>query len=200
MCSWCWGFSENLAAFQTQLSQAPETYTITWRYLMGGLAPDSDEPMPLATQETIQHHWHAVAQGTGATFNFDFWSQCKPRRSTWPACRAVIAAGLQNDAAIPAMIHGIQEAYYTKAKNPSDVGTLISVAVAIGLDEQQFIQDLQSSLVEDLFRAQRDQCHAFGISGFPALVAEKNNTHAIISSGYSKLETIHARFKQFVNS
>ncbi len=200
MCSWCWGFSACFADFQNYLNVNTAAHTITWRYLMGGLAPDSDEPMPQSMQSTIQQHWHAVAKHTGAAFNFDFWSNCTARRSTWPACRAVIAAGLQNERALPAMIHGIQEAYYCHAQNPSDTSTLTAVAVALGLDQQQFLHDYQSAQVEQLFQAQRMQAQAFGISGFPAIVAEQGQRHSIISSGYTAIDTLRARYKQFSNS
>jgi len=165
---------------------------------MGGLAPDSDEPMSSSQQAAIQQHWHAVAQNTGAVFNFDFWSNCQPRRSTWPSCRAVIAAGLQDHKIIPAMINGIQKAYYTAAQNPSDLDCLLSVAESIGLNSQQLRSDINSDAVQSLFKQQRERCHSFGISGFPALVAENGDQRSVISSGYLNLETLCARFEQFL--
>ncbi|HCX88389.1 MAG TPA: hypothetical protein DG761_10225 [Gammaproteobacteria bacterium] len=40
--------------------------------LMGGLAPDTDEPMDTATRDYVQHGWRAVADRSGAQFNFPF--------------------------------------------------------------------------------------------------------------------------------
>ena len=85
MCSWCWGFTPTIAALQADDRCA-------LRYVMGGLARDSDEPMPAAMRAYVQDAWREVAQRTGASFNWDFWSQCQPRRATYPACRAVLAA------------------------------------------------------------------------------------------------------------
>ena len=52
--------------------------------------------MPQDQQHTIAGYWQDVATTTGAEFNFDFWKLCKPRRSTYPACRAVLAARQQD--------------------------------------------------------------------------------------------------------
>ena len=32
----------------------------------------------------------------GTKFNYDFWTLCEPKRSTYPSCRAVICAKNQN--------------------------------------------------------------------------------------------------------
>ena len=82
MCSWCWGFASVMGELRQHLP--PE---VPIRYLMGGLAPDSDEPMPAETQAMVMGAWDAVEAATGAGFNRDFWEVCRPRRSTWPACR-----------------------------------------------------------------------------------------------------------------
>ena len=53
---------------------------------MGGLAPDSDEPMPFAMREYVSSAWRAVEERTGASFNHAFWTECQPLRaqnSSW---------------------------------------------------------------------------------------------------------------------
>jgi hypothetical protein len=44
MCSWCWGFDPVLREL---VSSLPEGVAV--RRLLGGLAPDSDEPMPASS-------------------------------------------------------------------------------------------------------------------------------------------------------
>ena len=119
MCSWCWGFRPVL---QEVVAALPETVPVV--YVMGGLAKDSDEPMPEATRAYVQRNWRDVTATTGAEFNWDFWSECKPRRSTYPACRAVLAARAQREDAVPELFDAIQRAYYREAGNPSDIETL----------------------------------------------------------------------------
>lgn len=133
MCSWCWGFRPVLAGV---LELLPAETRL--RHVMGGLAADTDEPMPADTRAYVQSMWRAVAARCGAEFNPDFWLRCRPRRSTWPACRAVLATGLQDPDRVPAMIHAIQKAYYLQARNPSERETLIELAAELGLDPGRF--------------------------------------------------------------
>lgn len=91
MCSWCYAFRP---VFQALLNKLPLNITI--EYVMGGLAADSTEPMPQETREYVQSQWRLIEEQTSVNLNWDFWKNCQPRRSTYPACRAVIAAGQQN--------------------------------------------------------------------------------------------------------
>ena len=91
MCSWCWSFSPVWRAVKKGLDD-----NIEIQYLLGGLAPDSHEPMPKDMQQSIRSTWQRIQQEVpGTEFNFDFWEKCQPRRSTYPACRAIIACRKQ---------------------------------------------------------------------------------------------------------
>lgn len=165
---------------------------------MGGLASDSDQVMAKEMQEYIQGHWHAVAKRTGATFNFDFWSNNQARRSTYPACRAVIAAGQQGDHKAT-MIQAIQEAYYLKAKNPSDTETLVQCAESIGINKEQFAQDMQSQTIEALFKHDLAQCQQWGIGGFPSLIFRRGDDVQMISNGFTELNHLVQRWDELSN-
>lgn len=178
MCSWCWGFRPALRALLDKIhGQIPV------RYVMGGLAPDSDEPMPRETREYVQSQWRAVTEATGARFNWDFWEKCRPRRSTYPACRAVIAAGMQDPVAIPGMIRAIQGAYYEQARNPSDIETLAELAADIGLDQARFKQDMAGKEVEDRLQADFETRRRLGVTGFPTVLLEKNGDYVLLGTG-----------------
>jgi len=55
MCSWCWGFSKTWSAIKSSLSDE-----IKIHYVMGGLAPDSNEPMTDEMREYIQMNWRKI--------------------------------------------------------------------------------------------------------------------------------------------
>ncbi|MFK5983922.1 MAG: hypothetical protein QM479_00650 [Pseudomonadota bacterium] len=94
MCSWCWVFSDTYLKFIQQLDKSIEVIR-----LLGGLAKDSDEPMTAETRTMVETAWHNIEKKIPAKkFNFDFWTLNTPRRSTYPACRAVIAARQQGPA------------------------------------------------------------------------------------------------------
>ena len=91
MCSWCWGFRPVWDQVQDELQD-----TVHIQYVLGGLAPDTDQPMPAKMQVSIRSNWQRIQREIpGTEFNYDFWTICQPRRSTYPSCRAVIASKMQ---------------------------------------------------------------------------------------------------------
>ena len=186
MCSWCWAFCPTL----TKLLAALPAH-IKVQYLVGGLAPDSNEPMDEATQAMIQKHWHTIEKKVpGTIFNFDFWTNNTPRRSTYPACRAVLAAKTQAPNKEDAMILAIQQAYYLHAKNPSDDDTLIHCAKSIGLDTAQFQQDLHAEHTQQQLQQDIQQAQSIGVYSFPNLVLEENGQLKPLAIDYNHTDNM----------
>ncbi len=184
MCSWCWGFRPVWQEIRQNL-----TDNIRVKYLLGGLAPDSDEIMPIAMQQDIAGYWRKIQQHIPNTeFNFDFWQQCEPRRSTYPACRAVIAARKQQVDIELAMIEGIQKAYYLDAQNPSNDDTLISLAVNLGLDKTRFSEDLNAQTTQNDLLEEIQFSRSIGAQGFPSMVLEKNGQAQLIPLNYNEAQ------------
>ena len=186
MCSWCWAFRPTLTKLLADLPPHIEV-----QYLVGGLAPDSDEPMDEATQVMIQKHWHTITKKVPSTqFNFDFWTLNIPRRSTYPACRAVLAAKAQTPDKEDAMILAIQQAYYLHAQNPSDDDTLIHCATSIGLDTEQFQQDLHAKHTQQQLQQDIQQTQSMGVYSFPSLVLEENEQFKPIAIDYNHADNV----------
>jgi len=171
MCSWCWAFSRTLQSIEDALPN-----DINSTVLLGGLAPDSDQPMPADMQSHLSNVWKQIEQHVpGTEFNHDFWTTCSPRRSTWPACRAMIAAEAQKQDAGRQMSKSIQHAYYLHARNPSDDETLVSLAEDLGLDTARFAADLHSDETKAEHQRQMQSCQQLGIQGYPSMVLLKDN-------------------------
>jgi len=166
MCSWCWAFKPVWDHVTGALGG-----NIPITRLLGGLAPDSDEPMPEAMQRMLQDTWRNIqVRVPGTDFNYDFWENCKPRRSTYPACRAVIAASQQGKEFHEAMTGAIQRAYYLEARNPSDESTLVELSEELGLDAGLFSRTLNSGETRDEFERHIAMCHGMRVPGFPSLI------------------------------
>ena len=166
MCSWCWAFRLSL---NTLIEELPKEINII--RLLGGLAPDSDLPMPENTREYVLQNWRAIEKQVPETkFNYDFWEKCKPRRSTYPACRAVIAARKQKDVFDTAMTLAIQEAYYLEARNPSDYETLINLAEEIGADKKKFSKDVRSTETDKILEEEIQQSKSLDLKSLPSLL------------------------------
>ncbi len=193
MCSWCWGFSD---VYQQLEEQLPEEIDV--RRLLGGLAADSDVPMPESMQAMLQQTWHQIeATIPGKLFNFEFWSQCAPRRSTYPACRAVIAAREQGEQYDRIMTQAIQQAYYQQARNPSDNETLIELADEIGLDAKRFSRQLLDPKTHQQLLDEIDSARSIGIDSFPSLMLERDGAYYPVLSNYTNVEPI---LKQIITS
>ena len=207
MCSWCWGFRTTWML----LAQRLKSDEVAIQYVAGGLAPDSDMPMPMDMQSKLQATWARIQEAVSDTeFNFDFWRVCQPRRSTYPACRAVIAARQKGADYEKRMIYAIQQAYYVQAKNPSDDDTLCECAAQIGLDVEQFKSALNSEEIHRQFAKDIELYYHLasktGVSGFPSLVIEKNiSSHSQkeyrgIALDYNDADTMYYDIHDFLNN
>jgi len=190
MCSWCYAFRESLQKITTYF--AGELNCIR---LLGGLAPDSDQPTDEATLEMMQHNWRRIEESVpGIRFNFDFWVLNQSRRSTYPACRAVIAAReLGGEVYDLKMNAAIQNAYYQQARNPSDSDVLIDLAEEQGLDRRQFAALLVAEKTEEQLQQEISQCRSMGVDSYPSLVLQINEqTRWPIAINYQDVDEVIA--------
>ncbi|GKS70392.1 putative protein-disulfide isomerase [Nitrosomonas sp. PY1] len=192
MCSWCYAFTQSWTKLQETL---PANIPII--NIVGGLASDTTEPMPLHTREMVQQAWKRIEQTIpGISFNWDFWAYNTPYRSTYLACRAVLAAKKQRHTSEVEMIRAIQTAYYQKAKNPSLPETLQECAREIGLDETQFARDLTSVEIDSELHKEIQSARDLGVNSYPSLRLQHNNNLHMITIDYRD----HRTMLQQINS
>lgn len=178
MCSWCYAYRPVLAEVHRILGNRSMKIV----HLLGGLAPDSDQPMDEALQIKLQSTWREIEKETGTVFNHRFWRDCQPRRSTWPACRAVLAA--QKQRAGEQMIDAIQHAYYQRAMNPSDEETLLQLADELNLDFDRFAQDLASPELDAGLQQQIKLVSSLPVDGFPSWVLASHGRYQRVPLDY----------------
>ena len=197
MCSWCYAFRPSLTALLRALDKEVEIVR-----LLGGLAKDSDEPMPEQTRSYVINNWRRIEQTVpGTVFNYDFWQKCQPRRSTYPACRAVIAARLQGDPPDKldrAMTQAIQDAYYQKARNPSDSATLISLAAELGLDKDKFSADLRAKETHAMLREEIEVSRQLGLNSFPGLLLDDGRKQLRLEPDYIDADAMIEKAELFI--
>jgi putative protein-disulfide isomerase len=173
MCSWCWAHQKEWSKLDLKLADL-----VSIEYVLGGLAPDSDAPMPAEQRVAVAGYWKKINHLLGTEFNHQFWPENTPRRSTYPACRAVLAASYQGS--MKAMNLALQKAYYLRAMNPSDVSTHLILAAEIGLDVDKFTADLASAKLDHEFKQQLQLSRSLPIQGFPSMVLQhQGEMHAI---------------------
>ena len=181
MCSWCWGFSKTWDKVKKELNSDIEII-----YVLGGLAPDNNEIMDERMREYVQMNWKKIEKRIpGTRFNYNFWQECQPRRSTYPACRAVLATNNQDKNLESNMINKIQQGYYLQAKNPSEDDVLVGFANELGLDIKRFGIDLNSEETNKRLMQNIELAGSLNIYGFPSLILHANNTSKHIVIDYN---------------
>ena len=145
-------------------------------------------------QEMLKQAWQRIEQVVpGKQFNFDFWTKCAPRRSTYPACRAVIAAREQGEEFDQRMTAQIQQAYYQQARNPSDNQTLIELAAELGLDIDRFEEQLLAEATQQKLLDEIATARSMRINGFPSVVVEDQNGLRRIATNYTDASAMLAQ-------
>ena len=177
MCSWCWGYRPTWLKLKAALPGNVQVENV-----LGGLAPDNDQPMPDEMQQAIAGHWKEIQSMLGTEFNFEFWKRCQPRRDTYKASRAVVvatASGLEEE-----MINAIQHAYYLRAMNPSEPETLVQLAGELGMDKDAFRLALISEDTEKEFRRRVYFARRLLVRSFPSLVLKTDDRTGPITLDY----------------
>jgi putative protein-disulfide isomerase len=194
MCSWCWAFRPALLSLLEGLSKEVEVVR-----LLGGLAPDNEQLMPEETRLFVQGHWQAIEQQIPKTkFNYDFWVNCEPRRSTYPSCRAVIAARYQGQEFDTRMTFAIQQAYYLDARNPSLVSILIELSDELGLDKEKFALDIKSLKTDEILRQEIKQTRRLGLNSFPGLLLDNGEKQSRINPDYLNADVMLEKINQYL--
>ena len=181
MCSWCWGFKPVWETVKARLQGEVDIV-----YVVGGLAPETDEPMDAEMRTYLQQAWRKITDITGVEFNHDFWRLNTPKRSTYPACKAVLVArqsGLEQQ-----MFMAIQQLYYQQAGNPSEYENLYRLAEELGLERQQFIEQIHSAEIAALLQQEIMLAEQLGARGFPSLVLLRDKTAHFIEHSYTDVE------------
>ena len=183
MCSWCYGFQPVLDEVLEELDPS-----VAVRLVMGGLAPDSEEPMAQSVRAYVQEAWRTIASRTGVRFEHRFWEVAQPRRSTWPACRAVIAAGPLGTP----LYRAIQRAYYREARDPSWPETLLELALEVGCAREPFVAAWGSAATARAFKSDLELRDRLGARGFPSVGLATPEGLELLTRGWCDADTLRA--------
>lgn len=182
LCSWCYGFGPEIIALETAFAERAGL-----RVIVGGLRPNTTEPMDDALKRYLREAWQSVAQASGLPFNFGLLEREDFVYDTEPACRAVVTArGIRADAALPVFI-AIQEAFYRDNRDPTRENTLADVAQAAGLERQEFLARFTSEHMKQVTRQDFAAARSLGIRGFPTVLLSRDGDLTLIASGFTRV-------------
>ena len=172
LCCWSWAFEPQFRKLRFLLKDRLE---IT--YVMGGLLRDwktFDDPMnDVSRSAQMGPLWMQARNISGQPIDDNIWIK-NPMDTSYLACMAVKAAGLQSQIAEEAMLRRLRESVMMNSMNIGDLEIIMSIADDLEknklLKKGKFKADLFSDKVSELFKRDLDRTKAGGISRFPTLL------------------------------
>jgi putative protein-disulfide isomerase len=193
MCSWCYGFAKPMDEL---LADPRETAPLQLALIMGGLRPFTTEPMAPGKADEIFGHWHHVAEASGQPF-----AQAPNTAlhipgfvyDTEPASRATVTVRSYWPGKVWQFFKAVQRAFYAEAKDVTRPEVLADVAEQFGITRADFAKAFASQEMRDMTAADFEQSQAWGIRGFPTVVAQHGDHLHLVGSGYMPIDTLRER-------
>jgi putative protein-disulfide isomerase len=193
MCSWCYGFAKPLDEL---LADPQDAAPLQLALVMGGLRPFTTEPIAPERASELAGHWHRVAEASGQPF-----AQAPHTAlhlpgfvyDTEPAARATVTVRTLWPQHVWRYFKAVQQAFYADARNVVDPAVLADIAAELGLPRAEFGKAFASQKLRDLTMQDFQQSQAWGIRGFPTLVAEHDDHLHLVGSGFMPIDTLRER-------
>ena len=154
LCSWGWAFEAVWRRLRYELADR-----ISWRYVLGGMIPDwqtfNDPLHSVHRPAQMGPSWYEVRHLTGMPIDEMIWIQ-DPPASSYPACVAVKAAGLQGAAVEEVYLRRLREGVMLERRNIARREVLVElfaeVSVGGGGDGGRFRRDIVGDEALEAFR------------------------------------------------
>jgi putative protein-disulfide isomerase len=194
MCSWCYGFANELSAALKNLDDKVELQLI-----MGGLRPYNTETM-LDLGEFLKGHWQHVEERSGREFNYEILKDSSFVYDTEPPSRAVLVMRQLKPAQEFAFFKAIQTAFYAENKNTNDVNTYLDLTEQFGVDREKFKAMFESEGMKQAIRKDFETAGAMGVRGFPTVILQDGDQYFLISNGYTTAKNIESNISHQLES
>jgi putative protein-disulfide isomerase len=199
MCSWCYGFGRTMQAL---LAAPGNAAPLQLALVMGGLRPYTTEPLAEGRADELLGHWRHVHDATGLPFT-PAASSALHRvgfvYDTEPASRATVAVRQRWPAHAWNFFKAVQHAFYAEGRDVTRREVLADVAQAQGLPRDQFEAAFDVDAMHDATRQDFAQAQAWGIRGFPALLAETGGRLHLVAHGYMDEAALRERLASLKN-
>lgn len=195
LCCWSWAFEPQWRRLRYEFSGK-----IRWRYRMAGLIPNwntYNDPMNNVIKPLqMGPVWLEAKHLSGMPIDDKVWYN-DPPSSSYPACIAVKAAGIQSPAAAENYLRRVREAVMLNGRNIAKHEVLLDVARKLSeenpklLDYAQFEHNLNSEAARKAFEEDLHKVNLHKISRYPTLTITKpNHPTGIMIVGYRPYEAL----------
>lgn len=191
LCPWSWAFEPQWSRF---LEESAGLYVV--RYAMGGMIVDwrtfRDPVHSIHNPSQMAAYWYHVGQVMGVAID-ERLGHDDPPESSYPACLAVRAAGLQGPAPGASYLRWLREVAMIGRQNIARAEVLLAIADELAdetFDVMRFRNDLIGPEAASAFQEDLREIRYRGIQRFPTLVLHADNAPAIAIVGYRPYEEL----------
>ncbi|QCR25343.1 MULTISPECIES: DsbA family protein [Pontibacter] len=195
LCCWSWALEPQWRRLRFEYSGR-----VKWRYRMGGLIPNWEsfnDPMNVVNRPLqMGPLWMEAKYVSGMPIRDKIWYE-NPPASSFPACIAVKAAGLQSPVASEAYLRKVREAVMLQGQNVGERDVLRQVGRSLAevqpdvLDADVFERDLGGEEARKAFEEDLRQVRLHGITRFPALTMRREGEeNGVLIIGYRPYEAL----------
>ena len=93
----------------------------------------------------------------------------------------------------------LQEAFYHRSLDPTELATFLTIAREQGLSEERFQATFGSDEVHRETQEDFDEARALGVHGFPTLLVRANGSTQKITSGWLPPEALTGQLAPWLN-
>jgi len=183
MCSWCWGFAPIIEELQSTFSGS-----YTFSLVLGGLRTKGEMSWSETSRDYLRSHWRQVSLRTGQQFSERLFEKEYFDYDTYPACKAVVTVrelfGMQNAFAY---LYAVQEAFYTRGEEITNVNVLSDLLSGLNLESRAFKTFFESERAQLLMEHDFAKARSMGANAFPSVVIIDEAGHMVCQKGYRTL-------------
>lgn len=193
MCSWCYGFSEELSQIKDSIPS-----NVDFEMVMGGLRPFGTEKIN-EMKGFLKEHWEQVNEASGLEFNYEILDSADWNYDTEPPSRStVIVLDMDENIAFD-FFKDVQRMFYYENLNPSLVESYFHLLKKYDLDKDEFIEKFNSEEYKTKTLEQFEITKQFGVRGFPSLVLKKGDKYYLLANGYNTSANILPAIDKILN-
>lgn len=192
LCCWSYAFGPELSKIKNGIPGAG------FRLRMGGLLPGwknfYDEVNSVTRPVQMGPVWMHAGQMANLPIKHTLW-MTDPPASSYPACIAVKAAGLQKKEFDFALLELLRQTCMGEGKNIAKQDVINEAAKKLAemepeFDVKRFEHDQQNDTALNEFRKDLEFVKMYNINRFPSLIIKAEGKRSILVSGYRKAEEV----------
>ena len=177
MCSWWWGMANEFRKARAELD-----HLVEFDLMLGGINTHGSQPIGDYGRRFLMRLWREVADTTGQQFGFELPQEYVHNSVT--ACLAVEAVRQVNGVAPFDYLHTLQEQFFLRGRNITDIALLADLAEPFGVAENLLREMVQDPVILERVRFQFENAGAFGTNALPSLLIERDGALTLFAGGY----------------